>query len=69
MQLLLFLTGNAADGGFKRVIARAGIDRFMQAALKLEVQTGGRSPSQSCVVGACVCLRVPACFSFASSFS
>ena len=30
----------------------------MQAALKLEVQTGGRSPSQSC---ACVCLRVPAC--------
>ena len=36
-QLLLFLTGNAANGGFKSAIARGGIDRFMAVALRLEV--------------------------------
>eukprot|EP01046_Picozoa_sp_COSAG06_P063477 COSAG06_NODE_14762_length_1128_cov_0.889213_1_plen_101_part_10 len=37
-QLLLFLTANAADGGFTRVITARGADRFMKLALGLEVK-------------------------------
>jgi hypothetical protein len=37
-QLLLFLTGNSADGGFKRIISQAGIDAFIELALKNEVK-------------------------------
>lgn len=36
-QLLLFLTANADDGGFTRVITANGVDDFMERALKLEV--------------------------------